>query len=79
MTNQGHVLFQTREDAAAKKLTFLNSDGNYVVKVDNTTSCVGNGNFGRDSVMVWSNYTIAEGNLVIMDAAHIPFGVSHLC
>lgn len=77
VTNKGNVLFQTREDAEAKNLTFLNSDGNYVVKVDNTTSAAGDDQFGRDSVMVWSNYTISEGNLVIMDAVHIPFGVSH--
>lgn len=73
--NTGNVLFQTQEQAAQENLTFLNSAGNYVIKVDNTTSGANDPNFGRPSVKVLSNYTYDEGSLIIMDAVHIPFGV----
>lgn len=76
--NTGNVLFQDQQAAAAQNLTFLNSAGNYIVKVDNTTSGVGNTTFGRPSVKLLSDYTIGPGNLVIMDAVHLPFGVRFL-
>ena len=63
----GNVLFQDQQQAAGLNLTFLNSAGNYVVKVDNTTSGVGNSTYGRPSVKLLSDYTIGPGNLVIMD------------
>ena len=75
LNNTANVLFQTREQAAQENLTFVNDAGNYVIKVDNTTNGQNDMNYGRASVMVLSNYTIGEGNLVVMDAVHLPFGV----
>ena len=52
-----------------------NSAGHAIMKVDNTTSGVGNPTFGRPSIKIMSNETIPAGSLVIMDAVHMPFGV----
>ena len=72
------MLFQTREQAVEANLTFLNSAGNYIIKVDNTTSGANDPTFGRPSVKVLSNYTFGENSLIIMDAVHMPFGVRPL-
>lgn len=71
----GNVLYQSKADAASQKLTFLNGAGNAIIKVDNTT--VGQGNtFGRSSIKITSQATIASGSLLIMDAVHLPYGCS---
>lgn len=57
-------------------MLFLNPSGNFVVRVDNATDGSGNDKFGRPSIKLLSTYTINEGNLVLFDAVHIPFGVS---
>jgi len=72
----GNVLFQTREQAQQQGLTAVNSAGNVIIKVDNTTSGVGNPTFGRPSVKILSNDTLTAGSLMIMDAVHLPFGCS---
>jgi len=72
----GNVLYQTREQAASENLTFTNDVGNVIIKVDNTTSGVGDPTFGRPSVKILSNDSIPAGSLVIMDAVHMPFGCS---
>ncbi|EJD00486.1 uncharacterized protein FOMMEDRAFT_127141 [Fomitiporia mediterranea MF3/22] len=74
--NTGNVLFQTKEQAQQEQLTFLNSAGNFVIKVDNTTNGQGNTTFGRNSVKILSSYTISSGNLVLFDAFHMPYGCS---
>ncbi len=71
----GNVLYQTREQAASENLTFVNSAGNVIIKVDNTTSGAGDPTFGRPSVKILSNATVPAGSIVIMDAVHMPFGV----
>ncbi len=72
----GNVLYQTREQAASENLTFVNSAGNVIMKVDNTTNGANDPTFGRPSIKIMSNATIPAGSLVIMDAVHMPFGVS---
>ncbi len=42
--NTGNVLYQTMQDAQNLGLISLNSAGNTIIKVDNTTSGVGNSN-----------------------------------
>ncbi|THH07637.1 hypothetical protein EW145_g3236 [Phellinidium pouzarii] len=74
--NTGNVLFQTQQQAQQEQLTFLNSAGNFIIKVDNTTSGANDPNFGRPSVKLLSNYTFTAGNLILFDAVHLPFGCS---
>jgi hypothetical protein len=71
----GNVLFQTREEAQQEGLIGVNSAGNVLIRVDNTTSGAGNPTFGRNSVKILSNDTMGPGSLLIMDAVHLPFGV----
>ncbi|KLO18229.1 hypothetical protein SCHPADRAFT_913229 [Schizopora paradoxa] len=72
----GNVLYQTREQAASEQLAFINSAGNAIMKVDNTTSGVNDPTFGRPSIKIMSNATVPAGSLVLMDAVHMPFGCS---
>ncbi|KLO18258.1 hypothetical protein SCHPADRAFT_866908 [Schizopora paradoxa] len=74
--NTGNVLYVTQEDAQNQGLISLNSAGNTIIKVDNTTSGVGDMNFGRNSVYMFSDYEIQPGNLLLFDAVHLPFGCS---
>lgn len=72
----GNVLYQTREQAQQLNLTFINNAGNAVIKVDNTINGANNPTFGRPSIKILSNDTLTAGSLWIMDAVHMPFGVS---
>ena len=72
----GNVLYQTREQAAQQQLAFVNSAGRAIIKVDNTTNGAGDSQFGRPSVKILSNATVPAGSLILMDAVHLPFGVS---
>jgi len=72
----GNVLYQTREQATSEQLAFVNSAGNAVMKVDNTTSGANDPTFGRPSVKILSNATVSAGSLVLMDAVHMPYGCS---
>ncbi|KAI5115817.1 hypothetical protein M0805_005589 [Coniferiporia weirii] len=74
--NTGNVLFQTQQQAQQEQLTFLNSAGNFIIKVDNTTDGSNDPTFGRPSVKLLSNYTFTSGNLILFDAVHLPFGCS---
>jgi hypothetical protein len=60
-------------------MAFVNSAGNVILQVDNTTSDPAPGpfsEFGRNTLMMISNEPFAIGTLVAMDALHMPFGVS---
>lgn len=72
----GNVLYQTREVASQQGLATVNSAGNVIIKVDNTTSGANNPTFGRNSIKILSNGALTVGSLMIMDAVHMPFGCS---
>ena len=76
VNNTGAVEYQSQDAAQQLGLTFVNSAGNFVIKVDNTTNGGNNATFLRPSVKVLTSYTIASGDLVIFDAVHLPYGVS---
>ena len=78
LCNPGNVNFLGESDAKQQGLISVNSVGNVVVRVDNFTNAAPNGTFGRNSVQMLSKDTIGPGSLVIMDAVHMPFGVSLL-
>lgn len=75
VNNTGTVEFQTQDASQQLGLTSLNSAGNTIIKVDNTTSGVGNASFLRPSVKILTDYTLSSGNLLLFDAVHMPFGV----
>jgi len=76
VNNTGQVEFQSQDEAQQLGLISLNSAGNTIIKVDNTTSGVGNASFLRPSVKILTDYTLTSGNLLLFDAVHMPFGCS---
>ncbi|KAJ7113049.1 hypothetical protein C8R44DRAFT_631582 [Mycena epipterygia] len=72
----GNVHFLSQSDAVAANLTFVDSSGHVIVKVDNTTNGAGDPTFGRNTVYLESNQLMNIGSLLIFDANHIPFGCS---
>jgi len=54
----------------------MNSVGNVIVKVDNFTNGAGNSSYVRNTLQILSKDPITPGSLIIMDAVHMPFGVS---
>ncbi|KAG8838593.1 hypothetical protein FS842_010068 [Serendipita sp. 407] len=74
LTN-GDIIWVNRSTADVEpKLTYLNSAGNAVIKVDNTT--VVPYNEKRNSVRLTSNDKIGLGTLLVFDAVHVPYGCS---
>jgi len=75
-SNFGNVLYQTQTQAQQEGLISINSAGNAVIKIDNTTNGANDPTFGRPSVQLFSNQPVTAGSLMIMDALHIPYGCS---
>jgi len=71
-----HFLSQAAATASTANLTYVDSAGRVIVKVDNTTNGAGDPTFGRNSVYLESNELMTIGSLLIFDANHIPFGCS---
>ncbi|CAE6338549.1 unnamed protein product [Rhizoctonia solani] len=65
----GAVDYQSRENAQANGLIEINSAGNAIMRIENTTQVGGN----RKSVRISSKY-IMNGGLAILDAVHMPYG-----
>ena len=57
-------------------MSFVNADGRVIIAVDNSTSGVGNGNFGRNSLYLSGMKPVTLGSLLIFDVNHIPTGCS---
>ena len=76
MNNTGNIFYVSENTARDQKLVFVNDVGNTVIKVDNFTDGSGNSSYLRNTVKILSDYTVYTGDLVMMDAVHMPFGVS---
>ncbi|KAJ4483174.1 concanavalin A-like lectin/glucanase domain-containing protein [Lentinula aciculospora] len=72
----GNVHFLSQSAAQAANLTYVDSNGRVIIKVDNTTNGAGDSTFGRNSVYLESSELMNIGSLMIFDANHIPFGCS---
>ncbi|KAJ3827297.1 concanavalin A-like lectin/glucanase domain-containing protein [Lentinula raphanica] len=74
--NFGNVHFLSQSAAQAANLSFVDSNGRVILKVDNTTNGAGDPSFGRNTIYLESNELMNIGSLLIFDANHIPFGCS---
>jgi hypothetical protein len=68
-----HCSFVTAAQAAALQLAYINSAGNAIIKVDNTTVVPPNSD--RNTVRITTEEAFPVGNLWIVDMLHVPFGV----
>ena len=75
MNTTGKVFYQSQAFAASNGLAFINDAGNAVFKADNVTDAGGNSTFLRNSIRLESQEQFLPGNLLLMDAVHMPFGV----
>ena len=75
MNTTGKVFYQSRAFAEANGIAFINQAGNAVFGADNVTSGIGNSTFLRNSIRLESVEQMFPGNLLLMDAVHMPFGV----
>lgn len=70
----GNVLWANESYAASQKLAYIDSKGNAIIKVDNTTNVPLGQN--RSTVRITSQDTYDIGSVWIIDLSHIPFGCS---
>lgn len=70
----GDAMFVNASVASSSKIAFVNSVGNAIIKVDNT-SFVEHGD-RRNTVRIASDDRYAVGSLWIADMLHVPYGVS---
>ncbi|KAF8801580.1 hypothetical protein BYT27DRAFT_7198151 [Phlegmacium glaucopus] len=75
-TTWGNVTYVDRATATTNQLTYVNSAGNAVIKVDNTTTILPAPLIYRNSVRLTSTDPYGLGSLIIIDALHIPYGCS---
>ncbi|KAF8971847.1 concanavalin A-like lectin/glucanase domain-containing protein [Flammula alnicola] len=75
-TTWGNVTYLDQPTAVSKGLTLINSAGNAVVKVDNTTTILPAPIVNRESIRLTSLDSYGAGSLIIIDAVHIPYGCS---
>jgi len=73
LTN-GDAIFVTASQAASQRLAFVNSAGNAIMKVDNTTNVAFNQK--RNTVRITTKDRFAVGSVWIADMLHVPFGCS---
>ncbi|KAJ3791139.1 concanavalin A-like lectin/glucanase domain-containing protein [Lentinula aff. detonsa] len=74
--NFGNVHFLSQSAAQAANLSYVDSNGRVILRVDNTTNGAGDTTFGRNTVYLESTQLMNIGSLMIFDANHIPFGCS---
>ncbi|KAH9022295.1 glycoside hydrolase family 16 protein [Lactarius hengduanensis] len=70
----GNATWVNASQAASKRLAFVNSAGNAIMKVDNTTVVPFNST--RDTVRITSKERFPVGSVWIADMLHVPFGCS---
>ncbi|KAF9527404.1 concanavalin A-like lectin/glucanase domain-containing protein [Crepidotus variabilis] len=70
----GDVIWQDEANATADGLAFVNTAGNAVIKVDNTTNVPYN--IKRNSVRITTQAAFEVGSLFIADFVHMPWGCS---
>ncbi|KAH9066128.1 concanavalin A-like lectin/glucanase domain-containing protein [Lactarius deliciosus] len=70
----GDATFVNASQAASRRLAFVNSAGNAIMKVDNTTVVPLNSK--RDTVRITSKDLFPVGSVWIADMLHVPFGCS---
>ncbi|TFK74516.1 hypothetical protein BDN72DRAFT_813017 [Pluteus cervinus] len=75
-TTWGNVTYLDQPDAVSQRLTYVNSAGNAVVKVDNTTNVADGPLVYRNSIRLTTKDAYGVGTLVIFDALHMPYGCS---
>ncbi|GHJ90114.1 hypothetical protein NliqN6_6516 [Naganishia liquefaciens] len=74
LTNGDTIWVNRTVGDADPKLTYINSGGNAIVKVDNTSTV--EYNYKRNSVRLTSNDAFEIGSVWVMDALHLPYGCS---
>ncbi|KAG6850215.1 hypothetical protein H0H93_016394 [Arthromyces matolae] len=76
-TTWGNVTFLDRPSAMAQRLAYIDdTTGHAIIRVDNTTNIAPEEVVNRPSVRLTSQDTYGEGNLILIDVAHIPTGCS---
>lgn len=70
----GNANFVTAAQAAALQLAYVNTAGNAIIKVDNTTVVPPNSD--RNTVRITTAEAFPVGSLWIVDILHVPFGCS---
>ena len=68
--------YVTASQASKQQLAFVNSAGNAIIKVDNTTNNL-QINQDRNSVNIATKDYFAMGSVWVADMLHVPYGVSH--
>ena len=66
----------TASQASKEHLAFVNSAGNAIIKVDNTTNNL-QIKQDRNSVNIATKDYFAMGSVWVADMLHVPYGVSH--
>ena len=66
----------TASEASKDHLAFVNSAGNAIIKVDNSTSNL-QFNQARNSVNIATKDYFAIGSVWVADMLHVPYGVGH--
>jgi hypothetical protein len=73
-TTEGNAIWANKSYATSQKLAYIDSRGNAIIKVDNTTDVLVGQN--RSTVRLTSQDTYDIGSLWIIDLSYIPFGCS---
>lgn len=73
LTN-GDVTFLSASENSKDNLAYVNSAGNAIIKVDNTTNVAYN--YKRNSIRISSKDEFAMGSVWVADMLHVPYGCS---
>lgn len=73
-TTLGNAVWVNQSYATSQRLAYIDSQGNVIIKVDNTTDVPMGQN--RSTVRITTQDTYDVGSLWIIDLSHIPFGCS---